>query len=614
MNEHLMRYYSEELNYIREMSLEFAEAYPNNAASLGLGSATCDDPYVERLLEGFAFLAARTRLKLDAGFPQMAQHLFELLFPGFTAPNPSVCIVELEPEAGMLQSSFKLPAKTQLQGQYSKDSSARCLFRTCFDVVLTPLVIAEVDYRNRDLLASPNSGIGNGASKHRAELRITLSLPDKISVSELELDALSFYLPNFDGLGSALFEALNCNLSEVRIADTSQLPKSTQLTKARLVADGFADNQAMFESCQRQFGGLRLLQEYFAYREKFQFVKLTGLSDWGDFTSNQITLIFVLSKVDERLVGALNNEYIRLHATPAVNLFEKRLSPYKLDPKRMASPLVVDPANQADYEIIRLLEVDALFEQDTGRETVRPFGHWQGSSSLTYSTERRQRLISKRKQTTGARAPYLGSDVFINLIDNDQKQLSHVRQLSLTALCSNGDLPLNMPLSRGKTDFSLLTGAPVKSIRAKQGVSQPASAIFDARTPWMLTTLLGFSLGSLVGDNGAAHLKQLLTLLAPKNGRIEQRLLEGIVQVGADPLIERVPSKGPVCFARGLKVSIELDENYFDNGDAFALGSLLEKVLRHYISANSLLQVALSTLQRGEVHCWPVRFGGAPRL
>ena len=51
------------------------------------------DPYVERLLEGFAFLAARLQMRMDAEFPRFTQHLFEMVYPHYVCPTPSMAVV-----------------------------------------------------------------------------------------------------------------------------------------------------------------------------------------------------------------------------------------------------------------------------------------------------------------------------------------------------------------------------------------------------------------------------------------------------------------------------------------------------------------------------------------
>src|SRR3954468_18723189 len=102
MDSRLLGYYERELKFLREMGGEFAKEFPKIAGRLALEEFSCADPYVERLLEGFAFLAARVHLKLDAEFPRFTQGLLETVFPHYLAPTPSMAIVKFEPTRGEL--------------------------------------------------------------------------------------------------------------------------------------------------------------------------------------------------------------------------------------------------------------------------------------------------------------------------------------------------------------------------------------------------------------------------------------------------------------------------------------------------------------------------------
>src|ERR1700738_3363101 len=101
MDERLLAYYNSELRYVREMAGEFAREFPKIAGRLALdrdAKDICPDPYVERLLEGFAFLAARVHLKLDAEFPRCTQTLLETVYPHYLGPVPSMGVVHFEPD------------------------------------------------------------------------------------------------------------------------------------------------------------------------------------------------------------------------------------------------------------------------------------------------------------------------------------------------------------------------------------------------------------------------------------------------------------------------------------------------------------------------------------
>ena len=93
----LFEYYRKELQHVRSVGAEFAKEFPKIAQRLSLEEFDCQDPYVERLLEGFAFLTARVQLKMDAEFPRFTQHLLEMVYPHYLAPMPATAVVQMTP-------------------------------------------------------------------------------------------------------------------------------------------------------------------------------------------------------------------------------------------------------------------------------------------------------------------------------------------------------------------------------------------------------------------------------------------------------------------------------------------------------------------------------------
>src|SRR6267378_5498650 len=118
MDPRLLRYYNQELAHLREMGGEFAKQFPKIAARLGMDGIEVTDPYVERLLEGVGFLAARVQLKLDAEFPRFTQRLLEIVYPNYLAPTPSMLVAQLKPELSdsNLSTGVTVPRGTSLQG------------------------------------------------------------------------------------------------------------------------------------------------------------------------------------------------------------------------------------------------------------------------------------------------------------------------------------------------------------------------------------------------------------------------------------------------------------------------------------------------------------------
>ena len=97
MDRVFLEYYEEELTHIRALAAEFADMHPAIARNLSLDTVPCPDPYVERLLDGVAFLAARTRLKVDAEGSRFARSVLEVLYPDLVAPAPAVGMAVLKP-------------------------------------------------------------------------------------------------------------------------------------------------------------------------------------------------------------------------------------------------------------------------------------------------------------------------------------------------------------------------------------------------------------------------------------------------------------------------------------------------------------------------------------
>src|SRR5690606_10685096 len=141
MDQRMLRYYNRELQHLREMGGEFATEFPKIAGRLGLDGFECADPYVERLLEGFAFLAARVQLKIDAEFPAFTQHLLDRVYPHYLAPVPSMAVVEFHPDLseGALAEGFLIPRNSSLRSLLGKDEQTACEYRTAHDVTLWPL-------------------------------------------------------------------------------------------------------------------------------------------------------------------------------------------------------------------------------------------------------------------------------------------------------------------------------------------------------------------------------------------------------------------------------------------------------------------------------------------
>src|SRR5581483_8747723 len=221
MDPRLLEYYNRELQFMRETGAEFAHQYPRVAARLGLEGLECADPYVERLLEGFAFLAARVQWKIDARQPQFTQHLLELVYPGFLAPVPAAAIVELVPdmEEGSLKGGVRIQRGSTLKTPLGKGERTSCEFRTTQDVTLWPLTVTEAKY-----LSGAGAIHTQGTTvdlRTKAAIRLRLSSIPGVTFASLPLENLVFYIKATPGVASRIYEQVMANCVGVRIRPLS---------------------------------------------------------------------------------------------------------------------------------------------------------------------------------------------------------------------------------------------------------------------------------------------------------------------------------------------------------------------------------------------------------
>lgn len=146
MDPRLLEYYNRELSYLRETGAEFAIQHPKIAARLGMQGTDIADPYVERMIEAFSFLTARTQLKIDAEFPRFTQRLLEVISPNYVTPTPSMAVVKLFPDKqeGDLAKGFTVTRDTGFVSHIPEGENTACQFRSSQDVTLWPISIEEV--------------------------------------------------------------------------------------------------------------------------------------------------------------------------------------------------------------------------------------------------------------------------------------------------------------------------------------------------------------------------------------------------------------------------------------------------------------------------------------
>ena len=622
MDPRLLRYYNRELQHVREMGAEFAREYPKIAGRLGMEGFECADPYVERLLEGFAFLAARIQLKLDAQHPVFTQHLLEMIYPHYLAPVPSMAVVQLHPDTkeSALATGYTVARNTALRSLTSNDDRTACEYRTAHDVTLWPLELTEAKYFETPAAIAAASVPIPSDRIVRAGLRLKFTITAGAQANMLPLDELPVFIAGADELPKRLYEQLLGNAVGFVMRAPSPSGMLVETFGAEhIVAKGFDDSEALLPYTDRSFSGYRLLQEYFACPERFLFTVFTGLKSVlarSQATEFDITVLFDRSVT--RLHNAVDAGNFRLFCTPAINLFPRRADRIHLQQGRTEYHVVADRTRPMDFEVHSVHQVEGFGDRQEPEQRFQPFYGcdervWHSGSAAFYTVRREPRLLSARQKLHGARSSYIGSEVFIALVDaNDAPYSTQLRQIGMQLMCTNRDLPLQMPVGKSRTDFTLETGAPIASIRCVAGPTKPRAPTASGETAWRLVSHLQLNYVSLLGDSGeegAAALREMLTLYCDEFDATARRQIEGVKAVGSKSVVRRIPVPGPITFGRGLEITLTCDDGAFEGTGAFLLGSVMRHFFARYVSVNSFTETVLRTLERNEVARWPARIG-----
>jgi len=619
MDTRLLKHYESELSYIREMGAEFAAAYPKIAARLGIEGLEVVDPYVERLLEGFAFLSARVQLELELQYPNFTSNLLEIVYPHYLAPTPSMMIVSMEADADQasLKDGHVLPRHTVLRSALGEGEQTPCVFRTAQDLTLWPLEITEAEYLNGrgELVAA---GIGRD-TQARSAVRLRLHCTDGSPISELSLDTLTVFCKGSGGSNWDIHELL-CTQSVGLAGRSTDRRDDWQVPlDGEVVARGFDPEDALLPTPLRSFDGYRLLQEYFGMPERFHFFDLTGLAPaLQKSTGSDVDIYIMLKDGEAAFTQTIIPDAFDLHAVPAINLFPKRCDRVQITRRDTQQHVIADRTAPLDFEIFSVSKIAGISAEGEEDVTFRPFYSQDDFTAAGdthpayYTPHRRLRQRSEKERLRGVRTSYLGSETYVSLVDRAQAPFAaDLEQLAVQAMCTNRDLPLLLPTS-GDDVFHLPEGGPITSIKTLVSPTRPRPTLAQGDSSWRLISHLSLNYLSIADTNmggGAEALREIVGIYAPIGDRALEKQLEGIVGLSSRPIVRRLSDEVLSTAVRGIEIKIEFDESFFEGTGVFVLGSVLETFFRRYVSINSFTETVLNTHQRGEIARWKAKTG-----
>jgi len=603
MRDELLHYYERELTYIRKLALEFADKYPEVAGRLQLEATGTPDPHVERLIEAFAMLTARVHMRLDDDFSEITDALLGIVYPHYLCPIPSTGIVALhsDPDATP-PDGLPVPRHSVL---YARPvGGVRCRFRTAYDVELWPIEVASAELVSAAALGQPVP------DDVRSALRIRLRALGGHAFADLGFEQLRFFVDAQPGTAHRLYELL---LRDPRgLLVQAEPGKPGQLLPASAVRPvGFARDEGLLEYGDESFLGYRLLQEYFAYPEKFLFVELGGLDALRlHRDGTDLDLSVLLSESPAELDLRVTGEMLRLGCTPAVNLFEMNVDPIRVTHTAVEHPVVPDVRNPNAYEVYAIqsaVSVDRASGRTTRFEPIYTVRHGAqaGSGGAYWHAARRESL----------RRDDAGSNVFISLVDEKWNPLAPPSDvLTLEALCTNRDLPARLAFGDPRGDFEIQGSPAVTRVVSLRNPSEPLRAPVGRSSRWRIISHLALNHLSLQGDgqDGAAldALREILKLYDFADSPVTRQRIAGLIGLRTRRIVRRTGIGGHAGFARGTEVELVFDPALYTGTGVFLFASVLEAFLGLYAATNSFTETVARTRGReGVLKRWAPRAG-----
>lgn len=612
--EALLPYYERELAFLRKYSRDFADRYPKIAARLAVSGEQSDDPHVERMIDSFALLGARINKKLEDEYPEFAEALFEVLYPHYLRPFPSCSIAQFSASAAARLGAPVIVARgTALESREIR--GVRCRFRTAYDVTLAPIAVSQARYRPVAALPA-NAPVLPGNVSGVLSFTFESVSPD-IDLRALGLATLRAHLHGEQSFTATLADCLfiRASAAYVEAGDSGEPAESAEsalwkrLDGIPIEQAGFADAQALIDYPAKSHPAYRLLTEYFAFPEKFDFIDfdLAGMLRVSG-PCRRLTLHVVLGQTRgetqaPRLIETIAAHHLRLFATPVVNLFAQRGEPIRVSHEAVSYPVVGDARHAHAYEVYSIDAVHLVKERPEEQtvDEFRPFyalHHDEPSQVGRYWFARRNGRVAEMSP---------GYETELSVVDADFSPTQAMTStVSLELTCTNRDLPARLAIGLEGGDLfadrtvfdapvSMLC-RPTPSVRIERGASMH----------WRLVAHLALSEVTLLRED-LSTLKELLVLYDLRRTPASARHIEGIVALEKRPAVVWLPGKPFATFVRGIEIRLTVDETHFVGTSLASFVRALDMFFGLYVSLNSFVQLVAVSKRTGEeiMRCKP---------
>ncbi|TKF25145.1 type VI secretion system baseplate subunit TssF [Vibrio kanaloae] len=585
------KYFREELAFLKEQGREFTEIHPQ--LSRFLHGRTLD-PDVERLLEGFAFLTARLREKVEDEFPELTHSMINMLWPNYLRPIPSMAVLAFTPNKSVSKKQI-INKGTQVDSK--PIFGTKCHFSTCRSVDLYPLICTDVKAQH---------------TREATTINLSLKMLGDTTVGHARLDSLRFYLGGDKYSSQMIYLWLNHYLDKMTVeVNGTQFP----LNKSCFKTVGFDSSDALLPYPTNVYAGYRVLQEYLSFPEAFHFFDLADLDRViPKNVAGELSLQLHFSKtlpVDVRV----QKDNFQLYCTPIINLFEHDADPIALSGRQSEYRITPSSRSPSHYEVFKIESVTGW--QASANEGKRIRGAqrvYSSFESFQHEVERarnRKALYYRSRVKESIRGD--GFDSFISFIRSDETVSFGVDEaISIKISCTNRLLPLELGV--GDICEPTDTSPPFATFSNLSIPSQSLRPVLDGSLLWTLISNLSLNYLSLLSKDALSSVLRAYdfrALVDRQAERISRQRLDAIQKIESKP-IDKILHGLPV---RGLQSTLHIDQSGFGSeGDLYLFGTVLSHFFALYASINSFHELHVVNTTNQERYTWNTQTGMQPLI
>ena len=209
--------------------------------------------------------------------------------------------------------------------------------------------------------------------------------------------------------------------------------KRCDVERDAIEAVGFDDDQAWLPVTLPGFQGYRLLQEYYAFPHRFLFLDVCGLGEvLRQMGGHEIEIVILLSRGDASLLQSVDSASFSLNCVPAINFFDNRSDRIHVARETHDLHVVPDRVRPMDFEIHSITSVTGYGVGLASERRFVPlysaFHTEEAGSNAYYAAQREPRILSSTQRREGPRSSYMGTEIFLSLVDPQEVPYAYVLQ------------------------------------------------------------------------------------------------------------------------------------------------------------------------------------------